>query len=448
MLKHAPWIRVGRDILVEYEQCILEGREVEQYKKAVQALADLPETEMFAAEDAITELCAKMANSPIRADYPYVEPSTLPEILAESPSAVNAPVLPAAPEGDELLEKLSGAWIGRIAGCLLGKPVEGWRTNLLHPVLKATDNYPMHKYIMAKEFSDELVKEYNLYRDGCFADNVHGAAPIDDDTNYTTFALKLVSRYGRDFKPDDVLEAWLAWIPMLACCTAERVAYRNAAMGLWAPETATHKNPYREWIGAQIRGDFFGYINPGNPAAAAEMAFRDASISHVKNGIYGEMYIAAMIAAAAVTTDIRAIIDAGLAYVPAKSRLTEDVKKIIALYDDGKTAEEIMEAIHAQYNEHSANDWCYTNSNAMIVTMALLCGGGDFGKSICLAVQPGFDTDCNGATVGSIVGIMNGEKSIDPYWYAPFEKRLHTSISGYNLVEVDDLAKKTAALVK
>ncbi len=448
MLKHAPWIRVGRDILVEYEQCILEGREVEQYKKAAEALADLPETEMFAAEEAITELCAKMANSPIRADYPYVEPSTLPEILAESPSAVNAPVLPAAPEGDALLEKLSGAWIGRIAGCLLGKPVEGWRTNLLHPVLKATDNYPMHKYIMAKEFSDELVKEYNLYRDGCFADNVHYAAPIDDDTNYTTFALKLVTRYGRDFKPDDVLEAWLAWIPMLATCTAERVAYRNAAMGLWAPETATHKNPYREWIGAQIRGDFFGYINPGNPAAAAEMAFRDASISHVKNGIYGEMYIAAMIAAAAVTTDIRAIIDAGLAYVPAKSRLTEDIKKIIALYDDGRTAEEIMEAIHAQYNEHSANDWCYTNSNAMIVTMALLCGGGDFGKSICLAVQPGFDTDCNGATVGSIVGIMNGEKGIDPYWYAPFEKRLHTSISGYNLVEVDDLAKKTAALVK
>ena len=56
MLKHAPWIRVGRDILVEYEQCILEGREGEQYKKAVQALADLTETEMFAAEDAITEL--------------------------------------------------------------------------------------------------------------------------------------------------------------------------------------------------------------------------------------------------------------------------------------------------------------------------------------------------------------------------------------------------------
>jgi hypothetical protein len=124
------------------------------------------------------------------------------------------------------------------------------------------------------------------------------------------------------------------------------------------------------------------------------------------------------------------------------------VLKTLVFEQKKVSAEEIMEAIHAQYNEHSANDWCYTNSNAMICTMALLCGGGDFGKSICLAVQPGFDTDCNGATVGSIVGIMNGENAIDPYWYAPFEKRLYTSISGYNLVEVDDLAKKTAALVK
>ena len=162
---------------------------------------------------------------------------------------------------------------------------------------------------------------------------------------------------------------------------------------------------------------------------------------------YGEMFISAMIAAAAVQSDIREIIETGLAFVPAKSRLTADVREVIDLYAAGKTADELIGHIHTRFNEYSANDWCYTNSNAMIVAMALLCGDGDFGKSVCLAVQTGFDTDCNGATVGSVVGMLKGEGGIPEEWYAPFEKRLYTSIEGYNLVEVADLAKKTFDLL-
>ena len=447
MLYHQPWLRYGNDIRVEYEQCIREGRDVAGYEGVVNAFCAMDNELTFKNEAAIKALAAEMARTPIREDFPFEEPSELPAILAASPSAVRPPVLPDLPDDETLTDRLRGAWIGRIAGCLLGKPVEGWRLKGLVPVLKATDNYPMKRYIRACEFSDELVKEYQLNRNACFADNVRYASPVDDDTNYTTFALKLVSRYGRDFTPADVAEGWLSWIPAFATCTAERAAYRNIAAGLLPPETAVRDNPYREWIGAQIRGDLFGYINPGDPVAAASMAFRDASISHVKNGIYGEMYIAAMIAAAAVENDMRAVIEAGLSCIPAKSRLTADVREVIALYEDGKSADEICAHIHTRFNEYSANDWCYTNSNAMIVTMALLCGGGDFGTSVCLAVQTGFDTDCNGATVGSVVGIMRGENGIDPYWYAPFEKRLYTSIEGYNLVEVSDLAEKTFRLI-
>ncbi len=448
MLKRQPWIRYGKDIRVEFEQCLREGRGVEKYEEAVNAFCAMDDEAMRQSEPDLEALGRAMVNEPVRDGFPFEEPSDLPGILAASPSAAAAPVLPDLPGGDALLDKLSGAWIGRIAGCLLGKPVEGWRRDLLWPVLKATDNYPMKKYIRKCEFPPELVKEYGLRTDACFADNVQAAAPADDDTNYTVFALKLVSRYGRDFTPDDVAEGWLEWIPAFATCTAERAAYRNIAAGLLPPETATYKNPYREWIGAQIRGDFFGYINPGDPGAAAEMAFRDASISHVKNGIYGEMFVAAMVAAAAAERDIRAVIEAGLACIPAKSRLTADVREIIALYDAGKSSDEIIAHIHARFNEYSVNDWCYTNSNAMIVTMALLCGDGDLGASICLAVQSCFDTDCNGATVGSIVGIRNGEREINPSWYAPFGKRLYTSIEGYGLTDVQQLAKATFDLAK
>ncbi len=447
MLIHQPWLRIGNDIRVEYEQCLREGRDVAGYEGVVNAFVAMDNELTLKNEAAVEALDYEMAHAPIREDYPFAEPSDLPGILAASPLAENPPALPPCPPDAALMDKLTGAWIGRIAGCLLGKPVEGWRRDLLWPVLKGTDNFPMNRYIRASEFSPELIKKHNLYTGGCFADNVRYASPADDDTNYTTFALKLVSRYGRNFTPDDVAEGWLAWIPAFSTCTAERAAYRNIAAGYRPPETAVVKNPYREWIGAQIRGDFFGYINPGDPKTAAEMAFRDASISHVKNGIYGEMFISAMIAAAAVQSDIREIIETGLAFVPAKSRLTADVREVIELYAAGKTADELIEHIHTRFNEYSANDWCYTNSNAMIVAMALLCGNGDFGKSVCLAVQTGFDTDCNGATVGSVVGMLKGEGGIPEEWYAPFEKRLYTSIEGYNLVEVADLAKKTFDLL-
>lgn len=447
MLQNTPWIRYEYTLHVEFEQCLMEGRDVEKYRPLVEGALKTTADVAAADKEILIRIGEMLANAPIRADYPFVEPNDLEGILAASPSAEKAPELPAPVTGDAMTEKLKGAWIGRIAGCLLGKPVEGWRRNLLYPVLEATDNYPMKKYIRASEFPEELVKKYNLNTNACFADNVHYASPPDDDTNYTVFALKLINTYGKNFTSADVMEGWMSWIPFMPVCTAERVAYRNAANGLLPPETASYRNPYREWIGAQIRGDLFGYIHPGDPKAAAEMAYRDACIAQVKNGIYGEMFIAAMIAAAAVTDDIRTVIETGLAYIPAKSRLTADVRKVLALYDEGKTAEEIIEAIHETYSENTENGWCYTNSNAMIVTMALLCGGKDFGKSVCLAVQSAFDTDCNGATVGSILGIMLGESGIDPVWYAPFEKRLRTTIEGYNLVEVDELAEMTMKLI-
>lgn len=447
MLQNTLWIRYEHSLHVEFEQCLMEGRDVEKYRPLVEAALKVVPDVAAADREILIRIGEMLANAPIRADYPFVEPNDLDGILAASPSAEKAPELPAPVTGDAMLGKLKGAWIGRIAGCLLGKPVEGWRRNLLYPVLEATDNYPMKKYIRASEFPEDLVKKYSLNTRACFADNVHYASPPDDDTNYTVFALKLIRTYGKNFTPADVMEGWMSWIPFMPVCTAERVAYRNAAMGLLPPDTASYRNPYREWIGAQIRGDLFGYIHPGNPKAAAEMAYRDACIAQVKNGIYGEMFIAAMIAAAAVTDDLRTVVETGLMYIPEKSRLTADIRKVLALYDEGKTAEEIIEAIHAVYDENTENGWCYTNPNAMIVAMAVLCGGKDFGRSICLAVQAAFDTDCNGATVGSILGIMLGEDSIDPVWYAPFEKRLRTTIEGYNLVEVDELAEMTMKLI-
>ena len=130
-------------------------------------------------------------------------------------------------------------------------------------------------------------------------------APRDDDIDWTILALALAEGYGPVLTTADIARGWLDRLPFTQTFTAERAAYRNLIYGLKPPQTASIDNPYREWIGALIRADMFGYLNPGNTARAAREAVVDARLSHLGNGIYGEMWAAALVAAA-LATEFRA----------------------------------------------------------------------------------------------------------------------------------------------
>lgn len=432
------WELYSEQLLTELRQCREEGLDMARYEALFRAVAAMDRGEdKKRMADVLFDI---LRAAPTRADYPYDEPSDLPTILEKANPA--GQVLPPV-DHSRLREKIQGAWYGRISGCMLGKTVEGIRTGELHPLLKDSGNFPMHRYILSSDITDEVLHAYTYpLAERCYADRL-SSAPADDDTNYTVLYQLVVERYGRDFTPADVAQSWLALQPKDAYCTAERVAFCNFVKGYAPPDSAQYQNPYREWIGAQIRGDYFGYINPGDPTAAADMAWRDASISHVKNGIYGEMYIAAMLAAAAASSDLRQIIQVGLDHIPAKSRLHEAVRNILSGFDAGVSQDDCFAGIHSRWDECNEHDWCHTISNAEIVTACLLYGGEDFSRSICMAVQAGFDTDCNGATVGSILGMKNGIGSIDPYWTAPFRGRLDTQIFGVGTVSIDSVVETT-----
>lgn len=414
------WELYSESLKTDYEQSIEEGKDVAFIENLVNTVCAMQTSEF---KEELSDLIFKeMQKAPMRADYEYDEPSDLEEIKAKRPQ--NRMEFGSPEKNKELEDKIKGAWLGRICGCLLGKPIEGWKRKDIKAKLEETGNYPLSRYI--------------------FEDYCKGYAPVDDDTNYTVMAAyKIIGAYGRDFKPNHVMEAWISSQSRNAYCTAERAAFINFMAGIHPPLSAIYKNPYREWIGAQIRADYFGYINPGKPEKAAEMAWRDASISHIKNGIYGEMFVAAMIAAAAVCDDIKSVLQAGLEQIPENSRLTESVKQIINLYDSGVSAEECFEEIHKQWNEYNLHHWCHTISNAMICTAALLYGNKDYAKTICLSVETGFDTDCNGATVGSIIGMMTGVENIPEYWSKPINGVLATSIFGFDKIKVSDLVQTT-----
>ena len=465
-------------IQYEYCQSKAEGKDIEKYEALFKAVEEMPlDRHKAKMADVLFDI---VLNAPLREGYAYEEPSDLegirrlrprrqealqgtdgrgPEEKARDRNAARSQENPAETQrtGDreedsagkgqreELRDKIHGAWMGRICGCLLGKTVEGIRTDELVPLLEQSGNYPMHRYVKSDDVTPWMRENYSFFKDReqfFFADEV-SYMPFDDDTNYMVMAQKLIQKYGRDFTPYHVSREWLRLQPVTSYFTAEAVAYRNFFIAIQPPDSALYQNPFREWIGAQIRGDYFGYINPGNPEAAAELAWRDASISHVKNGIYGEMFVAAMLAVAAVKEDMHEIIRGGMAQIPETSRLYEHLEKVIEWYDGGVSPKECFERIHEEWDEYTLYGWCHTISNAMVVTASLLYGEGDYGKSICLAVQTGFDTDCNGATVGSVLGMRGGISCIAKEWTEPIHGTLQTTIFGMDKVAVTDLVDIT-----
>jgi hypothetical protein len=376
---------------------------------------------------------------PMREDYSYHEPSDLESIRAlrpDGPRRFDCPLTEL-----EIFDRIHAAWVGRCAGNLLGKPIETWRSEKIWGYLKDLGQFPLSAYIASKG-PDEVLAKYELDRGEAFIDRVPHAME-DDDLNYTVTGLAILKKRGPAFTPADVAAFWLENVPILRTFTAERVAYRNLIDGIDPPRSATFRNPYREWIGAQIRADFWGYAALGNPELAAEFAWRDASISHVKNGAYGEMWVAATIASAPFANGARELVETGLSEIPRECRLAAAIREVLDWRKEGSTYDESVSRIHMRWDETNPHHWCHTIGNAQIVAVGLLWGEDQFESSICKAVQACFDTDCNGATVGSIHGMAHGLGSIPDKWSGPLNDRLETAVMGYLLKPISELAKET-----
>ncbi|MHC5904419.1 ADP-ribosylglycohydrolase family protein [Streptomyces sp. S6] len=338
-------------------------------------------------------------------------------------------------------QTLESAWLGRAVGCLLGKPVEKLPLHAIRALAKSTGNWPLNTYFTAKDVPDSLLGQHPWNRRSAptsLAENIDGM-PEDDDLNYPLLNLLLLQRHGRNFTTEDVARLWLDELPAGRTFTAERVAYRNLLTGIDPPRTAHHHNPFREWIGALIRADMHGWTNPGNPLAAAEQAYRDATLTHTANGVYAAMFIAATIATATTGThDIHACLASGLTVIPPTSRLHKAVTEAIQLARSTRDFDDVVDHLHTA---HAHYHWVHAIPNTALIAAALTHADGDFTASICRTVSGGWDTDSNGATAGSIAALLTGPPP--PRWTAPLKNRLSTSIAGFDGTGFDTLAHLT-----
>jgi len=418
-------------IRAELTQRKEEGCNIEAIQGRIEAVLERGRG-VDAAE--ITALYDELDLLQVDGGFPYEEPSTLEAIRSLRPDGPRNMAMDLSDEA--LLDRIHGAWLGRAAGCALGKPVEGWPKERIDNYLEAANALPLDDYIPYVEGQSGSL---HRPRKGSTRGNIT-YMERDDDMDYPVLGLLILESKGMLFTPRGMANHWLNRMPYKLLYTAESAAYRNFVNDYWPPESACYRNPYREWIGAQIRADVFGYATPGWPEKGAELAFRDASISHIKNGIYGEMFVAAMLSAALVITDMDRIIEIGLSEIPGNCRLAEAVRDTVSWCREESDWERVWDRINEKYGHYHG---VHTINNAALVVMGLLFGADDYETGIVVSVRGGWDTDCNGATVGSILGARFGAKALPEKWVGVLNDRLLSSVRDCNDNKISDLAART-----
>lgn len=388
---------------------------------------------------ALLELFDRVASSPRLPGWTYDEPDALDEIVA---TLVPSP--PPLPTGapTRVEDGIHGGWLGRIAGCMLGKPVErGWTSAQTSEYLRSVDAYPLRDYVPC---SDPPSATLHWTWPQTTRGRVDGGVR-DDDIDYSIIGLLLHEQYGSGLGTEDVAQAWLSYLPFRQTYTAERVAYRNLVSGVPVDAAAKVRNPYREWIGAQIRADVFGWIHPGDPRAAAVASYTDARLSHLANGVYGEMWAAALVAAAFDAPSARSVVRESLAHIPPGSRLAAAIGSVLTVHDAGGRWEDAIDLIATELGHYL---WVHVVPNAAIIAAGLLWGEDDFASTVGLTVQAGWDTDSNGATAGSVMGVLLGAHALPAYLVEPLHDTVRSAVFGYEQWSISELARRTIALVR
>ncbi|MFW6309238.1 MAG: ADP-ribosylglycohydrolase family protein, partial [bacterium] len=254
-------------------------------------------------------------------------------------------------------------------------------------------------------------------------------------------AGKIAEDYGIDFSIKEAGEGWLKYLPY--ACTAEEIALDNLKAGVSPEKSGEKNNPYREWIGAYIRSDPWGYLAPGYPEKAAEMAYKDAYISHRRQGIYGEMFFSAVIAAALIVEDPVEAVEIGLTEIPAESALAEAISWSL---EKAPQIENYQEARDAVDKKFKGMHRVHTINNACLTVFGLTTGKKDFTRVIGETVAMGMDNDCTAATAGSITGALLGKENIPEHWYRNFNNKVYTYLKGAEELKINELVDRFYSL--
>lgn len=306
-----------------------------------------------------------------------------------------------------LKDKILGCWTGKNIGGVLGAPLEGLRG----------------------VFDVEFYLQKNLDKN----------PPPNDDLDLQLVWLGAAEKYGQQLNSEILGEYWLNLI------TPNWNEYgrgkANLRSGLQPPLCGYVDNSYKNSCGCFIRSEIWACLAPGNPALAVKYAYEDAVIDHGTDGMYGELFCAALESAAFVEQDRSTLIEIALSYIPQDCLIAKAVKLAVECHRDGLSWQEarlrMMNEIPGTFgvqNEITANSENFplepvgndAPNNIGLMMIGWMYGDGDFGKSLCIATNCGEDTDCTAGTLGAILGIILGNSGLPEKWTSPIGGVINT----------------------
>jgi ADP-ribosylglycohydrolase len=312
-------------------------------------------------------------------------------------------------------ERVYAGVLGKIIGVYLGRPFEGWSYERITSELGEINNYVNEKFKLPLILTD------------------------DDITGTFTFLRALPDyEYDPHLTPQQIGRTWLNYIVEKRAIlwwgglgnSTEHTAYLRLKQGIQAPQSGSARlngKVVSEQIGAQIFIDGWAMVAPGDPQRAADLARRAASVSHDGEAIYSAQVIAAMESMAFIESDLNKLLDTAVSFIPKEStiyQLIADLRSWRVKYTDWHDARRKIVETYG-YDSYGGN--CHMVPNHALIHLGLLYGNDDFQQSLKITNTSGWDTDCNSANVGCIMGIKNGLAGIDagPDWRTPVADQLY-----------------------
>lgn len=278
-------------------------------------------------------------------------------------------------------DKVYGCWLGKNIGGTLGTPHEG-----IKEVLELT-----------------------------FYDPVPDEPLPNDDLDLQLVWLKMLEERGIYPTVSDFADYWVKhlgpypWNEYGFC-------RKNLDRGLRPPISGCYDNYYIDEMGSPIRSEIWACVAAGDPGLAAQLAWTDAVLDHAGGeGVYGEMFWAALQSAAFVISDVETLIGIGLSMIPLYSRISRVIRDAVWCANNGVEWAEARERVLRSFGHHNP---CHAPQNHGFTIIGWLYGE-DFGDKLCKAVNCGYDTDCTGATLGATLGIIGGTAGIADDWRKP-----------------------------